>query len=268
MYARQLGMGWIAVMMAGIFVAAACLGQQKPASNPNSGELFTQLHSDQWTVRAKAYQQLSSAAKAVNNVQVQQALLDLLDRENRLIESTLRDSNEQAGVSSKYGEDYGEYVGQLGETVDSFANWNDPHQVCIFVHESYDPESKFAAKIVAHASVAVPCLIQMYGSDVGLTRAEAAPVLVQAWVKAGKQLDPSLSERVRQIILTALRDPSEAVRSHTVGALGKFGGQDMIPALKAVAETDPAPEVQGHSIRKRAARAVEQIQKRTGSPQN
>jgi len=107
----------------------------------------------------------------------------------------------------------------------------------------------------------------MYGSDVGLTRADAAAVLVQAWAKAGKQLGPSLSERVKQITLTALRDPEEAVRSHTIGALGKFGGQDMIPALRQVAETDPSPEVQGHSIRKRAAKAIEAIQKRTGSPQ-
>jgi hypothetical protein len=201
-------------------------------------------------------------------VQVQEALLDLLDRENQLIESTLRDSHGQVGVSDKYGEDYGEYVAQLDETIDSFANWSDSHQVCIFVHESYNPESRFAAKIAAHASVAVPCLIQMYSSDVGLTRAEAAPVLVQAWAKGGKQLDSALSERTKQIILTALHDPDEAVRSHTISALEKFGGQDMIPALKQVAETDPSPEVQGHSIRKRAEQAIVAIQKRVGQSQN
>jgi hypothetical protein len=87
----------------------------------------------------------------LGNLQVREALLDLLDRENQLIESTLRDSHRQVGVSAKYGEDYGEYVDQLAETVDPFANWNDSRQVCIFVHESYNAESRFAAKIAAHA---------------------------------------------------------------------------------------------------------------------
>jgi len=252
----------------GLLVSVVCLGQQKPASNPSLADLLIQLNSNQWTARAKAFQQLSTDPKTLGKVQVQEALLDLLDRENQLIESTLRDSHGQVGVSDKYGEDYGEYVAQLGETIDSFANWSDSRQVCIFVHESYNPESRFAAKIAAHASVAVPCLIQMYSSDVGLTRAEAAPVLVQAWAKAGKQLDPSLGVKVKQIIVAALHDQDEAVRSHTIGMLAKFGGQDMIPALKQVAETDPSPEVQGHSIRKRAAKAIEAIEKRTGSPQN
>jgi len=141
MYFGQKSITRTAVMTVGIFAAVVCLGQQKSANNPSSAELLAQLRSDQWTARAKAYLQLSSDAKTLNNVQVQEGLLDLLDRENQLIESTLRDSHEQVGVSAKYGEDYGEYVGELGETVDSFANWNDAHQVCIFVRESYDPES-------------------------------------------------------------------------------------------------------------------------------
>jgi hypothetical protein len=47
-----------------------------------------------------------------------------------------------------------------------------------------------------------------------------------------------------------------------VKALSGFGDEDMVPALKGVAETDPAPEFHGHSIRKRAAEAIAQIQKR------
>jgi hypothetical protein len=48
-----------------------------------------------------------------------------------------------------------------------------------------------------------------------------------------------------------------------VDALGKFGGADMISALKEVAANDPSPEVEGHSIRKSAAEAIAAIQKRT-----
>jgi hypothetical protein len=39
----------------------------------------------------------------------------------------------------------------------------------------------------------------------------------------------------------------------------------MIPALKAVAETDPAPEVNGKSVRKRANEAIAEIQKRAAA---
>lgn len=52
----------------------------------------------------------------------------------------------------------------------------------------------------------------------------------------------------------------------TVMSLGQFGGEDMIPALKVVAESDPAPEVHGHSVRKRVVAAIAQIQKRAQAP--
>jgi hypothetical protein len=38
----------------------------------------------------------------------------------------------------------------------------------------------------------------------------------------------------------------------------------MIPALREVAANDPSPEVEGHSIRKSAAEAIAEIQKRAG----
>jgi hypothetical protein len=248
--------------MAEIFVIVACLRAQQPANKSDIAGLLTQLKSDQWAERAKAYEQLSSEPKGLDNPKVKEALLDVLDRENRLIESTLRDSLGQVGVSDTYGEGFGEYVGDLGETVDSFANWSDSRQVCIFVHESYNPDSKFAAKIASHAKVAVPCLIQMYGSDVGLIRAKASPVLVQVLAKAKDQLDPNTIDKAKQVIARALRDPEDSVRSSSVRALGKFGGEEMIPALKQVSESDPSPEVQGHSIRKSALDAIAAIQKR------
>lgn len=184
-----------------------------------------------------------------------------LDREDKLIESVNRDS-EGPSVDEKYGEDFGEYVGELGETVDSFADWGDSHQVCIFVREPYNPESKFAAKIASHAKTAAPCLIQMYGSDVGLTRAEAAAVLAQILSTTRDQLDSSTIEKVRQLVITALHDQSDAVRSSCVRSLGRHGGPDMIPELARVAESDPSPEVHGHSIRKSASEAIVAIQKR------
>jgi HEAT repeat protein len=188
---------------------------------------------------------------------VKLALIDLLDRENQVAESTLRDSNEHVGISAKCGEEYGEYIDQLGDTVDSFADWSDPHQVCILVHQSYEPDSRFAAKIADHARVSVPCLIQMYGSDVGLLRAEAAPVIARALAQGKTELDPEIAQQAREIVLRALKDPHDAVRSKTVRSLGRFGGVDMIPALNEVAQSDP-------TFRDTATKAISDIQKRAG----
>jgi HEAT repeat protein len=102
----------------------------------------------------------------------------------------------------------------------------------------------------------------MYESDVGLMRANAAAVLVE--VSAKKTLDSGTSQAVRQIILHALHDPSESTRITTVDVLGKFGGEDMVPALREVEESDPSAEVQGLSIRAEATKAIEAIHKRSG----
>jgi hypothetical protein len=241
-----------------------CPAQQTQVSKPSVVSSLSELRSDDAGERAEAYEQLRSDPSAIHSPKVQTALLDLLDREEHVIESTLRGSHEQVGVSDKYGEGYGEYVAELADTVNSFADWNDPHQACILVHESYNPDSRFAAEIASHWKTAIPCLVKMYGSDVGLTRGQAAPVLVRALTYSRDGLDPATLQAVRGIIVRALHDPHEAVRGNTVEALGSFGGEDMIPTLKAVAETDPSPEVQGHSIRKSASQAIAAIQKRGG----
>jgi hypothetical protein len=253
---------------AGLFVTLVCFGQQKPIGKPSIAGLLTQLHSDELADRVKAFERVRSDPAALRSRQVQEALLDLLDRENQLRESLSRGSHERSAVSDKYGEGFGDYVGEIGETVDSFADWNDPHQVCIFVHESYNHESQFAAKIASHAKVAAPCLIQMYGSsDVGSTRASAASVLVQVLGKHADQIDSATAQIVRQAILAALRDPVEVVRSSAVHALGVFGGEDMIPELQQIAESDPAfsKTYQTFWIRQYALKAIADIRKRTAS---
>jgi HEAT repeat protein len=101
----------------------------------------------------------------------------------------------------------------------------------------------------------------MYGSDVGLTRAKAVAVLVR--LSAKSNLDSGTSQLTRQIVRRALHDPSDAVRSDAVHALGHFGKEDIIPALREVEESDPSPEVQGLSIRTEATKAIEAIHKRT-----
>jgi hypothetical protein len=90
-------------------------------------------------------------------------------------------------------------------------------------------------------------------------------VLVQASAKGKRHLDAATIQTVRQIILNALRDPDEDVKIPTVKVLERFGGADMPPALRVVAETDPDPS-EHYAIREWAAEAIAAIQKRAQAP--
>jgi HEAT repeat protein len=89
--------------------------------------------------------------------------------------------------------------------------------------------------------------------------------MVQALSRAQGTLDPKTVQEAKQIISGALQDSDDGVRAFTVHALGKFGSEDMLPALKKVAEIDPGPEEDGHSIREQAADAIAAIQKRAAA---
>jgi len=99
-------------------------------------------------------------------------------------------------------------------------------------------------------------------SVISMNRAASVPVLVQALAKAKDTLDPGTVQSASRIVLGALQDPDELVRALTIHALAGFGAEDTIPALRKVAEADPEPEVDGHSIRRLAADAIAAIQKR------
>lgn len=229
---------------------------QQPKTDINDS--LAKLHSANWTERYSGFSELSSAVGAMQTENVRNAILELLDREDQLIESTLRDSNEQIGVDDKYGEGYGEYVGQLGETADSFADWNNPHEVCVLVRQAYEWDGQYAGKVAAHPKTSIPCLIRAYKSDVGLSRAQAASTLVRALAVGEKDLDPETIQRAKQVILSAVQDPHDAVRSKTVRSLGRFGHPDMIPALAKLAQSDPV-------LKDTATKAISEIRKRAAA---
>jgi hypothetical protein len=253
----------LALTLVACLAAPLVRGQQVDTPRPSVSDLLAKLQSKDATERSRSYEEQRSDAEAMRSREVQAALLDLLDREDREIESTLRASHEHEGVA----EGYAEYVAELGETVESYADWADTHQVCILVQQAYEWDTPFAAKIAAHAKVSIPCLIQMYRSNVGLTRAEAAPTLVRALAYGKEGLNADTAQKARQVILRALQDPSEAVRSKTVKSLERFGAPDMIPLLREVAKSDSADGGDhGFSIREYAVRAIAAIQSRTGQP--
>jgi hypothetical protein len=226
---------------------------QQGNEKPSVADLLTKLHSKHWPDRSDALDQISSDQTALHSRKMQVVLIDLLDQENQ---------GKDTGGEERGGEDFAEYFASLRGVVSSFADWNDPRQACILVYagsDNYPPSGQQAA---VRARAAMPCLLKRSNSEVAIERAIAGPMLVEAVQQARGTLDASVAHSAREIILRDLQDPDAGVRSLTVDALGKFGGIDMVPALKQVAANDSSPEIDGHSIRQSAALAIEQIQKR------
>lgn len=240
----------VAVLVCTAMIAS--YAQQNSLHKTDIDALLVQLRSNDGGRRDTAFYQLRSNQVAMRSAKVRSALLSLLDQENHEAE---------AGMHMGEGEGYGEYFSDLLGTVESFADWNDPRQVCILVNAGAIPDSPVPAETAAHMKMAIPCLLEM---SKGANRVTAIPVLIQALATAKDDLDSGTIQTAKHVISLALHDSDEGVRFFAVDALTKFSGEDMIPALKEVAANDPSPEIQGRSIRKSATDAIAAIQKRAG----
>jgi hypothetical protein len=249
-------------------MTVTCFAQAQ-STKVDLGRLLTQMRSADRSEREEAFHRLLSDPASIHVAKVQQALLDLLDRENKALESENRESSGPDTAKERDSEEGDTaYRDKLDETVDTFADWSDQNQVCIFVHEAYNPDSKFGAEIAAHARVALPCLLEMSKSQLGANRAEAIPMLVQALAKDKGSIDPQELQAAKQQIINGLHDQYPVVRGETVIAVGAFGDTDMIPALQEVARSDPGSDTRTdngatwYPIREEANKAIAQIQHR------
>lgn len=250
-------------------VTLAAWSQQAPASKPNVADLLAKLHSKDWTERSDAVDEIRTDPSALSSRQIRTALLDLLDQENREGDegSRMHQSGSHPNVTTAngqedVGEGYGEYCAWLAQTVESFANWNDPRQACILVNAAQITYPSSSADAAARARAAMPCLLQMSTSDLTINREIAIPMLAEALVKARGTLDERTTQTAKEIMLSDLRDPNIGLRASAIDALRQFGTSNMIPTLEEVAAKDPAPGVDGQTIRRSAAEAIAEIRKR------
>jgi len=216
---------------------------QEAAAQKTWSHWLVQLGSDNAAARSEALEHLRSDSAALRDPNVKAGLVNLLDRENQV-----RLSAEDEG--------YAEYRSWLSDTVAKVMDWNNPHQVCILANSVDLPD-----QLADHAKVTVPCLLQRLNNASAQSKGDIVAMLIQALAKGKNELDAAAIETVKRVILNALRDSNEDVKIPTVKALERFGGADMIPALRVVAETDPDP-AEHYAIRKWAAEAIEAIQKR------
>jgi HEAT repeat protein len=219
------------------------------------------LNNRDWRQRADAYANLKEDQERPD---VRAALLVLLDRENQVIRNTLLESDGKIPVSDKYGEGYSEYYAQLLGSVEQTVDWYDPHEVCILVQGSYNPDSQFGTTLaVRGGATAARCLLEMaQGSD--NDRWEAVPVLVHL-ASVTKDLPLDVQQQIREATTAALQISD--LRLITIAALGKFGDSDVIPVLQDIARSDQYSRVladgtRRYDIREAAAKAIRSIQER------
>jgi hypothetical protein len=124
-------------------------------------------------------------------------------------------------------EGYAEYVSWLAETVAKVVDWSDHRQVCILANGLDLPD-----ELARHAKVAVPCLLRRFKNASSLFHGPIVGMLIQAVAKGKSDLDAATVQTVKQITLSALRDPDEGLKIPTVEALELFGEADLIPALR------------------------------------
>lgn len=251
---------FIAMFIVGVAFAVNQKGNEQ-------SRLLSQLRSDDWLQRSRGVEKLITDRKALGSKEVKDALVDLLDRENQLIESTLRESHGLEGVSVKYGEGYSEYYSVLLGAVDQVADYNDKRTLNILVHCSYNYDSPFAMKLASHGEPVVPMLLEMANSDISSNRANALGVLGEV-LKIGKYgvvvLPPETHGQVEQALIRGTDDEDVGVRMLAVQALGKGGNKDTAQLLERIAQSDPAaiPAGAGKSrypVREEALKALSLI---------
>ncbi len=248
-----------------ICITMASWGQQAPATKPSVPDVLAKLHSRHWSERIKAMDEIWSDQTLLHSRKIQAALMDLLNQESEIFREDKSSYTVAAASSEDDGEEaYADYTASLSNLVNTFVDWNDPRQACTMVYSGDFAYPSSAPEAAARARAAMPCLLKRSKSKFAIYREVASPMLVEAIGRAQGTLDAETAQTAKQIVLSNLRDPDVGVRTSTVLALGRFGGTDMIPALEEVAAKDPAPEEDGHSIRKSAAEAIAAIQKRAG----
>lgn len=226
----------IALFIVGVAFAVNQKGDEQ-------SRLLSQLRSDDWLQRSRGVEKLIADRKALGSKDVKDALADLLDRENQLVEATLRESNGLEGVSVKYGEGYSEYYAVLLGAVDQVADYNDKRTLSILAHGSYNSDSPFAVKLASHGEPIVPILLEMANSDISSSRANAVGVLGEV-LKIGKYgvvvLLPETQGQVEQALIRGTDDEDVGVRMLAVQGLGKAGRSDTIQLLERIAQSDKA----------------------------
>ncbi|MGE0129645.1 MAG: hypothetical protein AB7U82_16320 [Blastocatellales bacterium] len=192
------------------------------SQDQNKELLLRQLRSDSWEQRAEAFNKLNLSDIAEKSTEVKAAMIDLLELENLLIETTLRESGGYRGVSARYGERYSEYYSQLLSLVETVADREDPRVLSVLVRSAYNPESPFASKLTKSGEKVAPMLIALSKSDIAMTRGKAFAMLGQVIAKRQGQMSLRTMAQIREVLTQGASDSDENARKQAIQALSKI----------------------------------------------
>ena len=162
----------------------------------NQADLLAKLSSPNWQSREEAVEKLTGNPDSLKGNEVRSALVELLERENRLIEETLRESNGTEGVSVKYGEGYSEYYSRLLGAVEQAADFNDSRTLAALARSSFNPGSSLGKKLASHGNAIAPSVLEVTSSDIPSIRSQAFGVLGEI-VNTDKNQADHMSTEVR-----------------------------------------------------------------------
>ncbi len=221
-----------AVMLFGFFLAARPSVCQHGGVTSDTARL---LASENWHLRADAMQRLA----VKDTPETRQVLVDLLSREDAYSAKAIR---ELGGTDARFGEEYGDYISDLMDVVQRFADEPGYRRALpALARGIYDPQSKFAAWLAHHGEVLLPTLTQMSQSLVWSDRDNAVGVMAEMLhqAKTGDiKLTASNQASLEKAVIAATADKFPPVKYEAIDGLAKVGGREAERALSVVAQQD------------------------------
>lgn len=258
---------WFVILTTIVGSAAFAISQ----GSSDQRNVLSQLRSDEWKVRSAAVEDLIGSRDALKSDELKNELIDLLERENQLIDSVFRASGGEEGISVKYGEAYSEYYAKLFDAVYAIAaDGYEKRAIDTLARGSYNSDSRFAIWLArVDGENIVSTMLDLSRSDIAPKRQNALAVLGRI---LGEIKDPSITEsrveQIKQVLIESTSDQDVGVRMEAVRSLGTAGDKSSIPLLERIAQSDLATTPTGEGanvsfpVREEARKALNAIRKK------
>lgn len=249
----RLGSPYGVVILMGLCATRPCAPQ---AITPHP-DYAQQLQSPDMETRSTAYAALRHRRGAWSEPGMADALLHLVEREDELIASTLRESHNTVGVSDKYGEGYGEYYSDLLDTC--LANCDKDGLLTELLHNARNgAEGQWSAlellQVVNNGRFTLQQRLRIDSTFVAaatykgsfLVRRRALSALGEALQES--DLPAVAREEIHRAAVAAAADEYPNVRTSALVLLATFGDQADIELLRRAAASDTATIVSGGRV--------------------
>lgn len=215
------------------------LTAQQASTPPSTSQILERMKSSNWLDRSKAFEQAADALKSgrlgsKDSERLKLAIIQLLIKENALAnvpdDEAVKDSAKRPkGEVETEDEDY-------YPTLISFVVEMDDERTIPALIGASPWASDAARALLRFGDKAIGSILDQLNSRSAYLRASA---LEMAITMEGKNETVS-SARIREMLRSALSDPSSMIRSHAVNEIAcRDDRKDFVPILDKLAKTDP-----------------------------